>query len=75
MTYKCREFYCTKNAEPCAPPVFVRGNCRSQGFGIVTTTEQDPNILLDDEDLKETTHDFCRLGQKRKEKKQENLVS
>lgn len=45
MTYKCREFYCTKNAEPCAPPVFVRGNCRSQGFGIVTTTEQDPNTV------------------------------
>lgn len=22
-----------KNVEPCAPPVFVRGNCRSQGFG------------------------------------------
>lgn len=40
-----------------ASPVFIWGNCRSQGFGIVTTTEQDP-ILLDDEDL--TTHDYCR---------------
>lgn len=42
MTYKCREFYCTKS-ESWAPPVFVWGNCKSQGFGIVTTTEQDPN--------------------------------
>lgn len=34
-----------KNTEPCAPPVFIWGNCRSQGFGIVTTTEQDPNTV------------------------------
>lgn len=44
MTYKCREFYCTKS-ESWAPPVFVWGNCKSQGFGIVTTTEQDPNTV------------------------------
>lgn len=44
MTYKCREFYCTKS-ESWAPPLFVWGNCKSQGFGIVTTTEQDPNTV------------------------------
>lgn len=69
MTYKCREFYCTKNAEPCAPPVFVRGNCRSQGFGIVTTTEQDPFFYCWKMKRKKATHDFCRMSQKRKRKK------
>ena len=61
MTYKCREFYCTKKKKRkekkmrslVRPQCSYRGICRSQGFGIVTTTtEQDPYLLLDDEDLK-----------------------
>lgn len=28
LTWKCREFYCTKMLEPCAPPVVVGDNCR-----------------------------------------------
>lgn len=71
MTYKCREFYCTqkKNAEPCAPPVFVRGNCRSQGFGNSCDYWAGPFLLLDDED------NNTWLLQDVTEKKKDKLVS